>query len=746
MINKILTFFAAILLINTDLVSNDTISVRSHDHVDMTWYGNYDKIGVFPEGSETYRKIYLHYTMGCPSSGCAPYDYTTKIEVLHNTGDIDSTLQQSPYFTVDGVSLDTLFFTDTSYIYFWDTLSGNTDSILSTQLQVINFSDSLNPTVPTDTNYFFPSGYYNFLFDSLGNVYDSIYVQSNNIILNGLHTWYSYFDVIEKYEIARVITPYGGNIPSNYAFKHTFDITDFASILKDSVKIRAHYSGWGNGWSATLDFEFIKGVPPRNVNSIKNIYSGSYSYLNSFDFENNKLTPKTFWIQPNTTQSMIKMTTTGHGFDNNINAAEFKPIDYFVNVNGNLTHTQFNWNDNCGENPIYPYYENPNGGYIHTWILDRANWCPGLRAKSFDHEITQYIVPSDSIEIDVDFQSYNWSGSQTPSYIVECQLFQYESSNFSNSVEITDIIKPSKKDEYSRFNPTCGKPLIEIRNYGSSTLNNLEIVYGIKGGATHTFNWSGALGFLEKEQIELPLLDNWYGTKDIFYVQLKNPNGLADDYDANNYMESPFVHVPQYQNKFAVWTQINNGVINSWTNESETSWEFFKDDGSLHAASQQMFLGVMPQNQYRDTIDFESGCYMFKVTDLGENGLDYGYNNDGVGSIKFRNVPGTTFKDFHPDFGSNIIHNFRVGSILSNEQLVEDFMIYPIPAKDEVIIKGDLSNIKAIQILDNSSRVLREISLKNNQSQLRINISNLSKGVYFITSKNKNVIKKFIKQ
>ena len=230
MINKILTFFTAILLINTDLVSNDTISVRSHDHVDMTWYGNYDKIGVFPVGSETYRKIYLHYTMGCPSSGCAPYDYTTKIEVLHNTGDIDSTLQQSPYFTVDGVSLDTLFFTDTSYIYFWDTLSGNTDSILSTQLQVINFSDSLNPTVPTDTNYFFPSGYYNFLYDSVGNVYDSIYVQSNNIILNGLHTWHSYFDVIEKYEIARVITPYGGNIPSNYAFKHTFDITDFASI------------------------------------------------------------------------------------------------------------------------------------------------------------------------------------------------------------------------------------------------------------------------------------------------------------------------------------------------------------------------------------------------------------------------------------------------------------------------------------------------------------------------------------
>ena len=199
MINKTLTIITIIILISTDLFSSDTITVRSHDHVDMTWYGNYDKVAVFPDGSETYRKIYLHYTMGCPSSGCAPYDYTTKIEVLHNTGDIDSTLQQTPYFTVNGNSIDTLFISDTSYVYFWDTLSNSTDSMLSTQLQIINFSDSLNPTVPTDTFYYFPSGYYTLW---LRLIYDSIYVITN-MILNGIHSWYSYFDVIEKYEIAK---------------------------------------------------------------------------------------------------------------------------------------------------------------------------------------------------------------------------------------------------------------------------------------------------------------------------------------------------------------------------------------------------------------------------------------------------------------------------------------------------------------------------------------------------------------
>ena len=178
---------------------------------------------------------------------CAPYDYTTKIEVLHKTGDIDSTLQQTPYFTVNGNSLDTLYITDTSYIYFWDTLSNSTDSILSTQLQVINFSDSLNPTVPTDTSYYFPSGYYNFLYDSLGIIYDSIYVHPTNMILNGIHSWYSYFDVIEKYEIKLESLHHMEGIFLQTMFKHIFDITDFVSILKDSVKIRTLCAGWGNG-------------------------------------------------------------------------------------------------------------------------------------------------------------------------------------------------------------------------------------------------------------------------------------------------------------------------------------------------------------------------------------------------------------------------------------------------------------------------------------------------------------------
>ena len=39
---------------------------------------------------------------------------------------------------------------------------------------------------------------------------------------------------------------------------------------------------------------------------------------------------KKFRINNDADYAMVKMITTGHGFDNNVNAAEFKPIDYYL--------------------------------------------------------------------------------------------------------------------------------------------------------------------------------------------------------------------------------------------------------------------------------------------------------------------------------------------------------------------------------------------------------------------------------
>jgi len=735
---KIYLLFLSITISST-IFAGDTTTVRIHDHTDMTWYGNYDEWGELPDATNDYRKVYLHYTMGCATGGCSDWDYTSQIIVRHRTGAIDSTLQNSPMFTVNGIVLDSVLFSDTAYVHFWNTTSNTLDSNLSTLLEIIEFNDATNPTNPTDTLYGFEAGFYNMEFDSLGNIIDSFYVTASNTIWINYHNWHQVFDVIENYELARVITPYGSMLANNWEFTTTFDVTDFIQVLRDSVEIRCHYSGWSSGFSATLDFEFIEGTPSRDVVKVENIYSGGFSYNSSSDFENTKLIPKKFLIEANSTNAMVKMASTGHGFDNNQSAAEFKPIDYFVKIDGTQTHTQYNWDADCGENPIYP-----QGG---TWIYDRANWCPGKRAQAFDHEITPYINPGDSLEINVDFQSYSWSGTQTPSYIIECQLFQYSDPNFSNSAEIVDIIKPSLKDEYSRKNPICGKPLIVIKNYGSAPLTTLDIEYSVAGGTINTFSWAGNLAFNETEEVELPNLTNWSGNANIFEVTLKNPNGQADDYDDNNSMQSEFELVAEYPESFALWFQTNGGVVNTFTQVSESSWEFFDENGtSVHASGD-----LISNTQFRDTLTFSPGCYTFVVSDTDEDGLDFWANNDGGGMVRFREIGATWLKSFNADFGTNIVHQFTIGSAQSTSSNTHPMQweIFPNPTKDKILIEGFSDDKTQISVLNNlGERVIKTENIQAGFTSKNIDLSKLSKGIYFVEiSNNKTTtIKKVVKQ
>ena len=91
----------------------------------------------------------------------------------------------------------------------------------------------------------------------------------------------------------------------------------------------------------------------------------------------------------------------------------------------------------------------------------------------------------------------------------------------STKQEIVDIIKPSLKDEYSRMNPICGKPLIKVRNYGKDPLTSIDINYGVIGGAVHTYKWNGNLNFLQEEEVELPALSSWQGSQNVFEAFLK---------------------------------------------------------------------------------------------------------------------------------------------------------------------------------------------------------------------------------
>lgn len=727
-------FVLAIFLLPLSVFSQSSFTITSHNDVDMTWYQSYDRWAVFPDSTQSFRKIILHYDLGCATGGCSPWDYTTQIQLRHRTGEQDSNLVQQPTFTVNGNTLDSVLFNiNPTYSTFYDTLGMTTDSIINSTMMIIVYNNLLNPTYPTDTILGFPTNYWNYEFDATGNIIDSTFINADSTWYITYLPYYNVFDVIETYELARVITPYGGNLPSTFSYTQDFDVTDFAKLLRDSVEIRAFYAGWSSGFSATLDFEFFPGIPAREVIDVTSLYRGDFGYSNSTHFETNYLPAKNVFIHPNTSTSKIRMTATGHGFDNNVYAAEFMPANYYVKTDGTLRFTKYNWDDLCGENPIYPDYET-GSSYVHTWLYDRANWCPGTRAQIHQFDISPYITANDSININVDWQSFTWTGTQTPSYIIDCQLVQYEDANFSNDVELVEIISPSTKDEYSRLNPICSSPRVTIRNYGSTTLTSCDISYNVDGGATETYQWTGSLPFMDTISVNLPIVNipafwNTTAINPQFHATVSNPNGVSDEYAANNQLSSSYTTVPTYP---------GNLIINFRTNTRGSESEYRVYDGNGNIVFQR--TGMSNSTVYNDTLELADGCYKFEMLDSGEDGLYFYYNaSAGTGYSRLKNAnTGAVVRNYKANFGSKYSEYFKVGYLFGNEEVIStpDVLIYPNPSQGiyDISVVGFITNEVKVEVYDIMGKLISTSNsiLLDGQTNVSVDISDYADGIYIV--------------
>jgi len=335
----------------TEAAEGDTTKIKVHDAVHMDWYGQYLQWGEFPAPGTSYRRINLDLTIGCPPSGCSDWDYTVLVEALHNTGELDSTLTPAPLYTIDGQAPDSIF-TNTNQVYvtYYDSVGMVTDSSIAKQFWIYTHNDPMDPLAVSDSDYVYPGNYYNYYFNNTGMVIDSILIGHDVTWVNQISNVYVVFEVFEKQELARVITPYGGFY--NTAWKNTwhFDITDLAPLLQDSVEIRAFYSGWSDGFAITLDFEFIEGTPPRTPIRVRNVYKGSYAYGNVNNPIENHLVPKTFDIDPTEEMTMLRVIPSGHGAGTQ-NCAEFCQKNYKVKLDGVQQYQQSVWRNDCGIRP-----------------------------------------------------------------------------------------------------------------------------------------------------------------------------------------------------------------------------------------------------------------------------------------------------------------------------------------------------------------------------------------------------------
>jgi hypothetical protein len=226
-----------------------------------------------------------------------------------------------------------------------------------------------------------------------------------------------------------------------------------------------------------------------------------------------------------------------------------------------------------------------------------------------------------------------------------------------------------------------------------------------------------------------------------FYATVSGPNDGVDEYQYNNTAKSTFAPTPSLtDSKFEIRMKTNNIG-------SQNSWELRNLSGDVIASRNNCDNNTI----YKDTIDLAAGCYEFKLLDNGEDGLSWWANNDGAGYIRFYKMSGGILKSFGADFGSEVLFNFTVGTVLStDEHTTGKLLMFPNPSAGQVYLElpntdgGD----KLVVVTDLMGKTVYEKNYsQQNDNLLYMDLSNNPAGMYMVnilTGKTTYTAKLFI--
>jgi hypothetical protein len=530
--------------------------------------------------------------------------------------------------------------------------------------------------------------------------------------------------VYERIEFARYITPYSGD--KNFGFYRDFDldITDFRSVLTDSTEIGVKYEGYSDGFTVSLDYYFVKGTPIREAYKVVPVYYGGFPYGDPANSIENYLTPFKFRPNDTTDQVGIHILQTGHGFGGNEDCAEFCPKFNFVKVNGVQRYSNLVWKDNCGENPIF--------AQPGTWLYDRANWCPGEMVRPYYHDLTPYIG-NDSTTFDLNMTPFTNVGNNSCSYNVAANLIYYRNAVANIDLSLEEILAPSKRWSNARFNPICGQPKIKIKNNGSLPVQGIKITYGLSISSNlQTFIWNETLDPYQSVEITLNPMNLPANQEFIATVLPLDSTWL--DYDLfNNSAKTTYNLVKAFPKKFGIEFRANSAP-------DENSYELQDATGNI------IFFrdGFKANTMHKDTVDLTVGCYTFIVYDSDKDGMSFFANNDGVGSIRFRDMGNAIVQSFNANFGTEVRFQFVVDSTLtgiSETPADQNFNIYPNPASDKCYLENNSNEqVKTVKLFSLQGQLLRNYDGLSSEMPILIDLSGLANSYYFIEIETDNGI------
>jgi len=266
--------------------------------------------------------------------------------------------------------------------------------------------------------------------------------------------------------------------------------------------------------------------------------------------------------------------------------------------------------------------------------------------------------------------------------------------------------------------PQCSgmvSPVIEIKNNGNEVLTSLDITYSVNGGTEHTYTWTGNLGGLQFESVQLPEIPYDQNSNTI---EISLPNDEVTDNNTGSV---------SFDEAINVVTSLTLSVhTDSWG--EECTWEILNSSGEV------VYAGGPYDGQNNQTftydLDLPGDCYTFNLHDV------YG---DGGGAISLKDANGVTVYSSSGNYGAGVSKNFSTGVLNVSDLNASEVRIYPNPSTGLVNISSKADN--NIEVFDMTGRRIYTTQAQSGTSTL--DMTPYGKGIFVVKiSDGKNIITK----
>jgi hypothetical protein len=292
-----------------------------------------------------------------------------------------------------------------------------------------------------------------------------------------------------------------------------------------------------------------------------------------------------------------------------------------------------------------------------------------------------------------------------------------------------------------------------LKNTGANPLTSCRITCWVSYGNNISFDWTGNLGFLEEQIVEIPVSDyNFWGGWDgsnTFKAMVHEVNGIAghDEYSQNSTKTVRFDAPERIDGPFFVWLTTNNKA-------NENKYRLQDHAGNVIFQRTQL----TNQTQYKDTFNLAPGCYSIIIEDTDSDGLSFWYSSqvegETAGSMRLRLVGGSYIEFFPGDFGNYHRYDFSVGFTMDvpENDLTHEIAIFPNPSSGltTVEVSGAVNNNASLEILDLTGRLIHseKMNASADFAESFVDVSSYKLGTYLVKIKTNDRVytKSLVKQ